>query len=300
MPVSEVNRKNAEIAKKLYIESADPFGEARDWAVATSAIRARVISALKASNDLRDFQAALAEDAAHMLIFRHLLAPPKSQDQFRLLCGSWSKVSEKSGRPQSPEEIEAISGVLHQWMDRNIAPWLFDGSSPSDGDREILIERVVSFIAPKLTETQRRNRLSAEQEDSVVKLLVGLGWTKLQSATIDTRAAVPPKHFMNKTRFATATTTAQEVDIACGFNGSYVAAMECKVTNDATNSVKRINDILKKSAAWKSHWGSFVETAALLQGVINPEDVQRLTDDGVRVFWSHDLGAFGEWVQSRV
>lgn len=106
--------------------------------------------------------------------------------------------------------------------------------------------------------------------------------------------------FMNKTRFATATTTAQEVDIACGFLSSYVAAMECKVTNDSTNSVKRINDVLKKAAAWKAHWGSFVETAALLQGVIKPEDVQRLTDEGVQVFWSHDLNAFATWVQSRV
>ena len=105
---------------------------------------------------------------------------------------------------------------------------------------------------------------------------------------------------MNKTRFATATTTAQEVDIACGFQSSYVAAMECKVTNDATNSVKRVNDVLKKAAAWKAHWGSFVETAALLQGVIKPEDVQRLSDEGVKVFWSHDLDTLASWVQSRV
>ncbi len=105
---------------------------------------------------------------------------------------------------------------------------------------------------------------------------------------------------MNKTQFATATTTAQEIDIACGFASSYVAAMECKVTNDATNSVKRVNDVLKKAAAWKSHWGSFVETAALLQGVIKSDDVQRLTDEGVKVFWSYDLDAFAEWAQSRV
>lgn len=159
---------------------------------------------------------------------------------------------------------------------------------------------MISFIAPKQAETQKRNRLSAEQESAIVKLLIGLEWTKLPSVTIDTRAAVPSKHFMRKTRFATATTTAQEVDIACGFAASYVAAVECKVTNDTTNSVKRVNDVLKKAAAWKAHWGSFVETAALLQGVIKPEDVQRLTDEGVKVFWSHDLDAFAEWVESRV
>lgn len=194
----------------------------------------------------------------------------------------------------------AVSDVLVQWMDRNIAPWLAENRSPNDLERELLIERVISFIAPKLTETQKRNRLSAEQENAVVQLLKKLGWTQLPSVTIDRRAAIPPKHFMNKTRFATATTTAQEVDIACGFSSSYVAAMECKVTNDATNSVKRVNDVLKKAAAWKAHWGSFVETAALLQGVIKPEDVQRLSDEGVKVFWSHNLDEFEQWVQSRV
>jgi len=133
-----------------------------------------------------------------------------------------------------------------------------------------------------------------------VDLLLGKGWTKLPSSLIDTRAAVSSKHFMHKTRFATKTTAPQEVDIACGLKGSYVMAMECKVTNDETNSVKRMNDIIKKATAWKEHWGSFVETAALLQGVIAAKDVQRLTDNGITVFWSHELGKFSDWLDSRL
>lgn len=300
MAVTEENRRNAEYARKLYIEGADSVGEATDWAVSLIAIRLQVEAALTDSHDLRDLSSALEADGSHMLVFRHLLAPPKSQDQFKLLCDAWSKGSEKSGRPQKIEVIPAVSEVVTQWMDRKIAPWLATNRNPTKVERELLIERVISFIAPKLMETQKRNRLSAEQESAVVDLLVSIGWARLPSVTIDTRAAIAPKHFMNKTRFATATTTAQEVDIACGFNGSYVAAMECKVTNDTTNSVKRVNDVLKKAAAWKAHWGSFVETAALLQGVIKPEDVQRLTDEGVKVFWSHDLDTFKTWVQSRV
>lgn len=300
MAVSKENRSNAELARRLYVEGADSVGEATDWAASLSEIRLQVVAALAASRDLKDLQSALQANGGHMLIFRHLLAPPKSQDQFKLLCDAWSKASENSGRPQTTEAVRAVSAVLAQWMDREIAPWLTANREPTKVERELLIERVISFIAPKLSDTQKRNRLSAEQESAVVELLKSLGWIQLPSVTIDTRAAVPPKHFMNKTRFATATTTAQEVDIACGFSGSYVAAMECKVTNDATNSVKRVNDVLKKASAWKDHWGSFVETAALLQGVIKPEDVQRLTDNGVKVFWSHDLDTFAKWVQSRV
>ncbi len=299
MAVTEENRANAEYARKLYIEGADSVGEGADWAASLAEIRLHALAALKASQDLFDLRSALEADGKHMLIFRHLLAPPKSQDQFKLLCDAWSKGSEKSGRPQTSEAAKVVSDVLAQWMDRKIAPWLEANRPPTEVERELLIERVISFIAPKLTDTQKRNRLSAKQESDVVELLKSIGWTQLPSMTIDTRAAIPAKHFMNKTRFATATTTAQEVDIACGFKASFVAAMECKVTNDATNSVKRVNDVLKKAAAWKAHWGSFVETAALLQGVIKPEDVQRLTDEGVKVFWSHDLAEFAKWVQSR-
>ena len=75
--------------------------------------------------------------------------------------------------------------------------------------------------------------------------------------------------------------------------------MECKVTNDETNSVKRINDVLKKAAAWKDHWGNFVQPAALLQGVVKMADVDRLLNQNVRVFWSHRLELFESWLNEQ-
>ena len=103
---------------------------------------------------------------------------------------------------------------------------------------------------------------------------------------------------MHKTRFASGPTENQEVDIACGLGATIVLAMECKVTNDTTNSVKRVNDVLKKASAWKSHWGVFVKPAALLQGVIKMSDVQRLLDANVEVFWAHRLDLFEQWIES--
>jgi XamI restriction endonuclease len=299
MPVSQVNRRNAEIAKERYLESTDSAGEAADWITAINEARLVADGALLASNDLRNIGNAIAESGRHMMAFRHLLAPPKSQDQFKLLCPSWPKGTEKSGAGLRMEVANAAAIVIERWLDRTITPWLSTNQPPTAAERSIVIERIVSFIAPKVTDTAKRNRLSTAQEQAVVQLLLGNGWTRLPSVEIDNRGIVPARHFMHKTRFATATTSAQEVDIACGLNGSIVAAMECKVTNDETNSVKRVNDVLKKAAAWKTHYGNFVQTAALLQGVIKPSDVQRLTDEGVHVFWSHDLDAFSEWIEDR-
>ena len=103
---------------------------------------------------------------------------------------------------------------------------------------------------------------------------------------------------MYKTRFASGDNENQEVDVACGLGGTVVLAMECKVTNDETNSVKRINDVLKKASAWKEHWGKFIKSAALLQGVIKFGDVQRLLDAGIEVFWAHRLDDFDAWLQA--
>lgn len=300
MSVSSENKRNAELARRIYVDSANASREAVEWAECHKEIRELVEGALVASNDMRDLVSALKRKGSYTLIFRHVLAPPKSQDQFALLCDAYVKAYEKSGRPYRGNAAETVAQSVMDRIDPIIVPWLGLERPPTEIERERLVERVVSLIAPKQTETRNRNRLSAEQEGAVINILEDLGWIRLPSVTIDTRAAIPPKHYMNKTRFATATTTAQEVDIACGFKDSFVAAMECKVTNDPTNSVKRINDVLKKAAAWKRHWGSFVETAALLQGVINPNDVQRLSDEGVKVFWSHDLDEFATWVQSRV
>jgi len=163
----------------------------------------------------------------------------------------------------------------------------------------ILLKVVATLIAQQKVATAKRNRLALEQENAVIKLLEDTGWKRLPSKLVDTRAAVPAKHFMHKTRFATKSRP-QEVDVACGLKDTYVLAMECKVTNDETNSVKRINDVLKKATAWHDHWGSFVYAAALLEGVVAPKDVQRLTDAKIQVFWSHDLDAFRRWISKLI
>ena len=96
----------------------------------------------------------------------------------------------------------------------------------------------------------------------------------------------------------TSSTANKEVDIACGIASNLILAMECKVSNDATNSVKRVSDVIDKVKAWKDSWGDFIQTAALLQGVISYKDVVRLLNLDVGVFWSHDLQPFADWLEA--
>lgn len=291
---------NAAFARQLYLDSMDPVEAAADWTHALRISRKNVIVALRTSRYLADIEGALVQSGRHSLVFRQLLAPPMSQDQFGLVCPSWNKSLENAGKPLPAALASAVAAAVRERLDHGIVRWQSGQLPRRLRDMRILLRVASTLMALQKISTSRRTRLAFEQENAIIKLLADNGWSKLPSRLIDTRAAVPPLHFMHKTRFATKTTAHQEVDIACGLSGSYVLAMECKVTNDVTNSVKRVNDVLKKAAAWKEHWGSFVMTAALLQGVVAAKDVQRLSDAGVHVFWSHDLAAFQRWLATQV
>lgn len=296
MAIDPKHVANAAQARALYLDNLKPDEASADWTYAKFLARKIVINSLRASNRLRDIEGALMKSGGHTLVYRQMLAPPMSQDQFKLVCKAWNKGSENGDRPLKGAAAVAVSQAIIKRFDRGLI-------ALARGDRRniaSLLRVTATLMAVQKVATSRRSRLAFEQEYAVVQMLESDGWTKLPSRLIDTRAAVPPKSFMRKTRFATATTAPQEVDIACGLHKSYVLAMECKVTNDETNSVKRINDVLKKASAWKSHWGSFVMTAALLQGVVAAKDVQRLDDAGVHVFWSHKLHEFRAWLASQM
>lgn len=295
-----VHAAHAAKAKQLYLDARDPNEGAADWSLALSEARTALWKALRASEYLSDVAKALKVSGSHMLALRHFLAPPISQDQFKLLCPDWSKGSEKSGSAVKDLSADIVASTFLQWRDRSLTRWLDANRKPTGAEvREVLLA-LAPLIAAQNVATARRNRLAAKQEQAVTDLLESKGWTRLPSRLIDTRASVPERHFMHKTRFATATTTPQEVDVACGLRDTVVLAMECKVTNDETNSIKRVNDILKKAEAWKTHWGSFVVTAALLEGVIGAKDVERLIDHKVHVFWSHDLPTFSVWLDTQL
>ena len=234
--------------RALYQSSlTDPTVARADWLFALRETRRVIADALRASEYLEKMDSALMNDGAHNIVFRHLLAPPISQDQFKLLCPDWPKSSEKDSRPVASDAAVSAKKVLAARLDPGFGGWLIQKRRPTRRELRTLLLRVSPLIASQRLATAQRNRFAREQEHVVAGMLRAKGWISQPSRLIDTRAAVPAKHFMHKTRFATGTTTHQEVDIACGLRGTYVLAMECKVTNDETNSVKRINDVIKKA-----------------------------------------------------
>lgn len=287
-------------ARKLYEDSLIPADRAADWREALWEARKLIVAALRASKHLRDISAALQDSGRHMHVFRHLIAPPTSQDQFALICPEWSKSSELSGSKVEPVRADAIAKKFNAWRFSRLTPWLNSNRIPTLREISSLMTAVAPLLAEKRVSTARRNRLARLQENALMDRLLATGWTLLSSRLIDKQGAIQPHEFMHKARFASGLTGRAEVDVALGLTDKLVLAMECKVTNGETNSVKRINDVSKKATAWRKHWGNFVQPAALLEGVIKLSDVERLIEEDVHVFWSHRLDLFEEWLEKQI
>ena len=283
-------------ARKLYEESLNAAESALDWHKALLEARRIIVAALRASDCLMNISSALSDSGVHMSVFRHLMAPPTSQDQFKLICPEWPKGSEKSGAPVDEKTAAIVASRLLAWRSPALCPWIVHGRRPKRREIESLLRSVSPLIAAQRVATARRNRLALKQEQELINRLEALGWTRRQSKMIDVRAPLSEKEFMHKARFASGLAARAEVDIALGLPQTVVVAMECKVTNDETNSVKRINDVTKKANAWKTHWGNFVKPAALLQGVVKMSDIKRLLENDILVFWSHRLDLLEDWL----
>jgi hypothetical protein len=299
MPISQTleafHLEQSQIARSVFDAGISRDDEAAVWRAAKDEWRIAAAATLTATENLRNIASALLASAGHLAVLRRLLSPPLSQDQLQLRCRAYSKGAEKSGSSISADKADAIAKFILEWRDPQLTPWLDEGREPTTAELSATTEALALLIAAQVAATSKRTLLAAKQEADALALLTAKGWRQKSAPLITQSSQLLAREFMHKTRFATGTSP-QEVDIACGLGSSIILAMECKVTNDTTNSIKRVNDILKKTSAWQTHWGSFVRTAALLQGVIAYKDVGRLLEAGVQVFWSHRLEDFSVWL----
>lgn len=295
----QYHKAQTRIAAELYSASLSASSSTAAWTSAKAEARKAIVDTIRETEGLSRVSDALMASGKHARVLRQLLTPPLSQDQFKLLCPAYSKAREKNGSGLSADAAQAVEASFESWRDRRLTLWLSRGRPMRRWDVERLLSATTPLFASQIYGTKRRNESSATQELAVVDLLLSREWQQLPSKLVDKRASLSANQFMRKTRFAT-TTRPQEVDVACGLGSTMVLAMECKVSNDETNSVKRVNDVLKKAAAWKEHWGSFVLPAAMMQGVIAFKEIERLLSGGVLVFWSHDLKRFEDWIDAEV
>ena len=287
----QYQKEAAEKARRLYVDALSPHSSKVDWDREVAKAKTKVEAALSASENLSNVARAISLSGDNLEVFRFLLAPPKSQDQFVHISEAYRKSFEGN---KVPHQLSiSVANDIKNWMDSFYTSDRFDEAIR----KTVLVEVVSRLMASQSFATSQRGNQSEQQELAVVNALISAGWSQRPTQGL-IRRELRAFEFAHKFKMDTKSRP-QEVDIACGLGEEYVVAIECKVTNDATNSIKRVNDIIKKCEGWE-HWGSFVITATVLQGVLDYKDVSKLLHKEINVFWSHDTERLLAWLGTQI
>jgi hypothetical protein len=169
-----------------------------------------------------------------------------------------------------------------------------DNREPTEAERTTAVVATASLIAQSRVSTDRRNEGKSNQEETVAERLLAAGLTLVGTRKITTfRQAPNPGEFCRESTLGT-----RKADlIATAWDGRIVP-IECKVSNSATNSVKRLNnDAAVKATSWRRDFGNTqVVPVAVLSGVFKLHNLTDAQDRGLSLIWAHNLEPFVEWL----
>src|SRR6185369_9932340 len=123
-----------------------------------------------------------------------------------------------------------------------------------------------------------------------------LGFTEVPPVAINTIVRGP--HAMQLC--AASKLGERKADVVVRLHDTRLMAIECKVSNSATNSVKRLNnDAAVKAEYWLTQFGTQqVVPAAALAGVFKLLNLRQAQERGLALFWTHDLDKLGAFIAS--
>jgi XamI restriction endonuclease len=230
----------------------------------------------------------------HLLeAFRYLSGPPISQDDLKTL----SEAVLSPGRLRSDAEmVRRVVEVVRIGLDKRRFPWVSENRDPSEPEKQAAILASAALMASSHVSTSRRNQGKTMQELIVEEAFLKVHLKKVNTRVIGTLNQAPlPGEFCRESRLGT-----RKADFVLGLWDHRVMAIECKVSNSAVNSVKRLNnDAAAKAEAWIKDFGTAqIVPVAVLSGVFKLHNLMDAQRRGLTLFWSHELEHMLGWIES--
>ncbi len=225
-------------------------------------------------------------------ILRYLAGPPISEDDLKTLADTPSLTP--SRLIEDTSAVERIMQVIHDSLDVKRFPWISQQESPDATERHAAVVASASLLASQRVQTKRRNADKDHQESKVQKYLARIGLKQVEPRPIPTiREAPEPGEFCGECQLAR-----RKADIVVALHSGRVMPIECKVSNSAINSVKRLNnDAAAKTAQWLDALGKDqVVPAAVLSGVFKKHNLQDAQNAGLAIFWAHNLKPLRQFI----
>ena len=230
-------------------------------------------------------------DPALLSAARYLAVPPISKDDLDAIAGG--KVA---GRKVLASDLASrAASAIRSSCDLIRLPWVMENRPPSAEERETASRWTAGIWAVEEMRTYRRTDASKRQEGIVVLALEQTGWQKQVVRRIDTLEDLPRGCFSSEALLG-----GSKCDIPIRLRDGRLLALECKVSNSAINSVKRLNrEVGGKADQWRRAFGEQVIPAAVLSGVFKLHNLIDAQDrQGIAIFWTQELGILLEFANS--
>jgi hypothetical protein len=216
---------------------------------------------------------------------RYLAGPPISEDDLKVLADADSLAPSRLDADHAV--AERVLATIVQALDTKRFPWIDAGRGPTEAERSAAILASAALITAQRVSTTRRNDGKDAQEKAVKDFLLGMGFIALRARPIRTLDDAPARgQFCSETMVGS-----RKADVAVRLFDGRLMPVECKVSNSALNSVKRINnDAAVKARTWKFEFGvNQVVPVAMLSGVFKVSNLMQAQREGLTLFWVHRL-----------
>jgi XamI-like restriction endonuclease len=153
-----------------------------------------------------------------------------------------------------------------------------------------------ALIASRRVMTARAHESKSEQEQLVKDRLIQESFKEVPPRDIPTLDQAPELgEFCGESMFGS-----RKADVVIRLWDRRELALECKVSNSSTNSVKRLNnDAAVKAGIWLGEFGTAQTVpAAMLAGVFKRHNLEQAQGGGLTLFWSHDLDELISFIDS--
>jgi hypothetical protein len=225
---------------------------------------------------------------------RYLAGPPISDDDLQVIADVDSLAP--GVLKKNPAAMRKVFDVIARVVDPHRFPWMEAGQAPTEQQREAALLASSVLLAAQRIATERRNEGKDNQETQVKNYLRQLGFTEVPALPINTIVRGP----QDMQFCAECPLGERKADVVVRLHDTRLLAIECKVSNSATNSVKRLNnDAAVKAEYWLKQFGTAqVVPAAALAGVFKVLNLEQAQARGLSLFWSHDLDRLGAFIES--
>lgn len=225
--------------------------------------------------------------------FRYLAAPPVSEDDLKTLADT--TLSANALR-RDPEIAARVREIILQIIDPHRFPWVGEQREPTEQERAEAIVASAALVAARKVETARRSDAKTQQEESVKAMLRDIDITEVAPRDMPLLDAAPaPGEFCGESKLGDT-----RADLVVRLYDRRAMPVECKASNSAVNSFKRLNhEAVGKARAWLAGFGGRqIVPCSVISGVFNPANLETAQAEGLALVWSHRLDDLAEFIEA--